>query len=84
MCINETKVYKHSCSTLKEGIPLGASLSSCMTAGDKVLYDFVTVTDLKSNAAMRPVHDITLCMEAVRVGPMIYMCKAMRAIPYDI
>ena len=84
MCINENKMYKHSCSTLKEDIPLGASLSSCISYGNHTLYDFVTVTDLKSNVSMRPVHDMTLCMEAVRVGQMIYMCRAMRAIPYEI
>ena len=49
MAIDQSKMYRHSCSTTAEDMPEQASLQSVVCAGDKTLYDFVTVTNLMSS-----------------------------------
>jgi hypothetical protein len=48
------------------------------------MYDFVTEERLLSNASTRPLHDLALCTEAVRVGQMLYCIKQCRAVPYEL
>jgi hypothetical protein len=48
------------------------------------MYDFVTEERLLSNTSTRPLHDLALCTEAVRVGQMLYCIKQCRAVPYEL
>jgi hypothetical protein len=48
------------------------------------MYDFVTEERLLSNTSTRPLHDLALCTEAVRVGQMLYCIKQSRAVPYEL
>jgi len=36
-----------------------------------------------SNTSCRPLHDLALCTEAVRVGQLIYVLRQTRALPYE-
>ena len=45
--------------------------------------DFITSTQLLSSTSWRPLHDLALCNEAVRVGQMLYCLKQQRATIYE-
>ena len=45
------------------------------------MYDFVTEERLLSNTSTRPLHDLALCTEAVRVGQMLYVIRQNKALP---
>jgi hypothetical protein len=51
---------------------------------EDIMYDFVTEERLMSNTSTRPLHDLALCTEAVRVGQMLYCIKQSRAVPYEL
>ena len=53
-------------------------------AGEHIMYDFVSEELLLSNTSTRPLHDLALCTEAVRVGQMLYCIKQCRAVPYEL
>ena len=46
--------------------------------------EFVSTTELLSNVSHRPISDLCLSAEAVRVGQMLYVLKSSRAIPIEI
>jgi hypothetical protein len=50
----------------------------------ETIYDFITADTLVSNASTRPLHDLALCSEAVRVGQMLYVIRQSKAIPYEL
>ncbi len=47
------------------------------------MYDFITSTRLVSNSSCRPLHDLCMCTEAVRMGQMIYSLRQARAVVYE-
>ena len=48
------------------------------------MYDFITTTKLIGNASCRPLHDLCMGTEALRVGQMLYSLKQARAVIYEI
>ena len=84
MAIDDSKLFKHNCSTSKDDVPIDATLISSITAGNNTIYDFVTITHLLGNTSHRPIHDLCLSTEAVRVGQMLYVLKASTAIPLEL
>ncbi len=46
-------------------------------------YDFITSTKLLSSSTCRPLHDLCMCTEAVRLGQMIYELQQSRAVIYE-
>jgi hypothetical protein len=45
--------------------------------------DYVVTTRLASRSSYRPLHDLTMCTEAVRVGQMILVLRRQRASIYE-
>ena len=43
MAIDQAKIFKHNCSIDSSDMPEDATLQSIVSAGDKLLYNFVTV-----------------------------------------
>jgi hypothetical protein len=37
-----------------------------------------------SNASTRPLHDLPLCGEGVRVGQLLYVLRQSKALPYEL
>jgi len=46
--------------------------------------DYITKTQLLSVTTLRPLHDLCMCTEAVRVGQMLYCLKKQKAVIYEI
>ena len=84
MAIDQAKMFKHNCSLDSSDMPEDATLQSIVQAGDKLLYNFVTVTRLLSNSSYRPIHDLCLSSEAARVGKLLYVLKSVRAKCFEI
>ena len=84
LALDQSKLYSHHCSTSSEDMPERASLQSILRAGDTTLYDFVTVTNLLGNCSHRPIHDLCLSVEAVRVGQLLHVLKASGALPIEL
>jgi hypothetical protein len=53
-------------------------------AGEHTLFDCVTSERLVSNTSTRPLHDLALCSEAVRVGQLLYVLRQSKALPYEL
>ena len=49
MAIDQSKLYKHSCSTSSDDMPEEATLLGCVGGGEQTLYDFITVTRMLGN-----------------------------------
>jgi hypothetical protein len=86
LSIDETKTYKLRSSRRDADAPAGCvkQLFHFGAAGDQIMYDFVTEVRLLSNTSTRPLHDLALCTEAVRVGQMLYCIKQARAVPFEL
>ena len=83
--IDEASLTKVRTSTLEEDRPSEPCLTSVFHYGEnKVVYDFLTTTKLISNSSCRPLHDLCMCTEAVRVGQMLVALKSAGAIPYEL
>ncbi len=46
-------------------------------------YDFITSTAILSSSTCRPLHDLCMCTEAVRIGQVIYELQQSRAVIYE-
>ena len=57
--------------------------ASSTTPGGEV-NDFVTKTLLVSSTNHRPLHDLCMCTEAVRVGQLMHCLKCLRCIPLEL
>jgi hypothetical protein len=86
LSIDETRTYKLRSSRRDSDAPVGSvkQIFHYGPADEHIMYDFVTEERLLSNASTRPLHDLALCTEAVRVGQMLYCIKQSRAVPYEL
>jgi hypothetical protein len=85
LSVEETRTYELRSFRRDSDAPAGSSkqVFHYGAAGEHTMYDFVTEERLLSNASTRPLHDVALCTEAVRVGQMLYCIKQSRARPYE-
>ena len=82
--IDEASTLKVQTSTREDDAPRQGCLTSTFHYDGGFVYDFLTRTKLISNASCRPLHDICMCTEAVRVGQMLLALKLSNAIPYEL
>ncbi len=85
--IDEQTSIKVRTSRREDDAPAQGCLTSAFHYGDgdkQFIYDFVTRTKLISNASCRPLHDLCMCTEAVRVGQMLLTAKMAKGIPYEL
>jgi hypothetical protein len=52
--------------------------------GERYVTDYVTKTEIVKTTSLRPLHDLTLCHEAMRVGQMLYCLKRQQAAVYEL
>ena len=81
--IDECYSHKLRSSTYESDAPHGALKQTFHHEGGLV-YDFITTTKLIGNASCRPLHDLCMGTEALRVGQMLYTLKQARAVVYEI
>jgi hypothetical protein len=84
LSVDETKSSKLHSSRRDADALAGAVKQVFHCADDETIYDFITSDVLLSNVSCRPLHDLALCSEAVRVGQMLYCIRQRRAIPYEL
>ena len=48
------------------------------------VVDYITKTHMRSVTTMRPLHDLCMSTEAVRVGQMLYCLQKQKATIYEI
>ncbi len=83
--IDEQTSIKVRSSRREDDAPAQGCLTSTFHYGDgQCIYDFITRTKLLSNASCRPLHDLCMCTEAVRVGQMLFAVKMAKALPYEL
>ena len=82
--IDEASALKVRTSRQEDDAPLGGCLTSTFHFGDSYVYDFITRQKLVTNASCRPLHDLCMCTEAVRVGQMLLALKKASAVPYEL
>ena len=82
--IDEASVLKVRTSTREDDAPTGKCLTSTFHYQGGLVYDFMSRTALVSNTSCRPLHDLCMCTEAVRVGQMLLALKLASAIPCEI
>ena len=80
--IDEASAVKVRTSRREDDAPLSGCLTSTFHYEGGYIYDFVTRQKLVTNASCRPLHDLCMCTEAVRVGQMLLALKVASAIPY--
>jgi hypothetical protein len=78
----ETYSYKLTTSEHPGDVPPSA-LKRLTQVGDTVVTDLITKTKLVTTTSLRPLHDLCMCTEAVRVGQMIYTLKRQRCTIYE-
>lgn len=71
-------------STMEADAPAGALVSTFHYGEKGMVYDFMTRTELITNASCRPLHDLCMCTEAVRVGQMLLALRSAGAVPYEL
>ena len=82
--IDEASTLKVQTSTREDDAPRQGCLTSTFHYDGGFVYDFLTRTKLVSNASCRPLHDLCMCTEAVRVGQMLLALRLSNAIPYEL
>jgi hypothetical protein len=86
LSMDETKTNKVRSSRRDADAPAGAmkQVFHYGANGEHIMYNFVSEERLLSNTSTRPLHDLALCTEAVRVGQMLYCIQQSRAVPYEL
>jgi hypothetical protein len=86
LSVDEERSYKLRSSRHDSDAPAGCvkQVFHYRPAGAHTIYDFITADTPVSNVNTRPLHDLALCSEAVRVGQMLYVIKQSRAVPYKL
>ena len=77
-CIDEACTHTLRSSTHDADCPPGAlkrTFHWTQKGAGRQIFDFVTTTRLVGSTSCRPLHDLCLGVEAVRVGQMIYALK---------
>ena len=82
--IDEASVLKVRTSSREDDAPREGCLTSTFHYNGGYIYDFLTRVKLVTNASCRPLHDLCMCTEAVRVGQMLLALKLANAIPYEL
>ena len=82
--IDDATTLKVRTSTREDDKPKHGCLTSLVHYEGGLVYDFITRTKLVTNASCRPLHDLCMCTEAVRVGQMLLAIKMAGAIPYEL
>ena len=82
-CLDEAYNYKVTSSTYEGDAPPNAHKRTFHYEGGAV-HDFVVKTRLANAASHRPLHDLCMCTEAVRMGQMIYALKQQRCALYEL
>ncbi len=80
--IDDCYSHKMRSSSYESDAPAGA-LKQTFHYGDGLVYDFISSTQLLGNASCRPLHDLCMCTEAVRMGQMLYSLRQARAVVYE-
>ena len=83
MMLNESFSYKMISSNHDEDAPPDA-LKRIVYYGTKSITDYVVKTKLLSTTTLRPIHDICMGTEAVRMGMMLYCLRKQRASIYEL
>ena len=81
-CLDEPVCYTVITSNHDGDCPQGATKRTVHFEGG-VTQDFITSTKLLSSTSWRPLHDLALSTEAVRVGQMLYCLRQQRATIYE-
>ena len=84
LSIDETRSYKLRSSRHDSDAPPGCVKQVFHYGDGETIFDFITADTLVSNASTRPLHDLALCSEAMRVGQMLYVIRASKALPYEV
>ena len=84
LSIDETRSFKLRSSRHDADAPAGAAKFVFHYGDGDRLYDFVSSELLVTNTSTRPLHELSLCCEATRVGQMLYCLKQCRALPYEL
>ena len=82
-CLDDARSYKCRSSRHDADAPAGAIKHIFQYADGERIFDFVTSESLVSNTSCRPLHDLALCTEAVRVGQLLYVLRQARALPFE-
>jgi len=82
--IDEASVVKVRTSSREDDAPREGCLTTTFHYEGGVVYDFVTRTQLLTNASCRPLHDLCMCTEATRVGQMLLALKVGGAVACEI
>ena len=83
-CIDQSYSYKVVSSTFQDDCPANCSFKRIFCYGDGQITDYVIKTEVSKTTSMRPIHDLTLCHEAMQVGKMLYCCKKQQAAIYEL
>ncbi len=77
--------YSHSLrsSTHEADAPVGSLKQTFHYEGGQI-YDFISSTRLLGGSSCRPLHDLCMCTEHVRVGQALYELKQSRAVVYEL
>ncbi len=70
-------------STCETDAPVGSLKQTFHYEGGST-FDFITSTRLLGSSSCRPLHDLCMCTEAVRMGQMCYDLKQSRAVIYEM
>ena len=81
-CIDDGFAHRLVSSNDERDAPEGSLKSTFYYEGGFVT-DYIVSTRLLTSASCRPLHDLCMCTEAVRVGQMIYALKQERATIYE-
>jgi hypothetical protein len=81
-CIDECFNYRLLTSDHPGDIPPNC-IKRLMHYPGGVCTDLIVKTRLKTTTSMRPIHDLCMCTEAVRIGTAIYALKRQRATIYE-
>ena len=82
-CRDEVYSYKLTTSNHPDDV-LPNSLRRTMHYDGGFVIDYITKTRIVSTTSLRPLHDLCMCTEAVRVGQMLYCLRKSRAPVYEI
>jgi hypothetical protein len=82
-CLDEQFSYRLISSNHPGDAPQNAMKRITHYTGGQTV-DYITKTRLASPKSHRPLHDLAMCSEAVRVGQMIYVLQKQRATIHEI
>jgi hypothetical protein len=82
-CLDESFSYKLFSSDHPDDAPPNALKKITYFPGGAIT-DYITKTQLTSTTSLRPLHDLAMCTEAVRVGQMLYILRKQHATIYEL